>query len=230
MADEKSQPQPPKQDQQTAAIAEAIRKATKTPAELRLEERQAHQRRLDDAARVTTLVPIDEDSVQDFVKADDHLARTQQEMLEAAKKRDEAEAKLYRFFVKCRYTHGKDAQGRPLPNHGIYLTRNPGSTLVRMNEWYSRYKPKPTDVYIGRIVCQVCLQHFQVERELDVDMVGNRGEFRVRPRWLWRRPNDAPRLRAEGEVRAVDVAISGSNQGRQEAADRAREAGLEVIP
>jgi hypothetical protein len=214
----------------------SFRLATKSPAELRMEAQAEERKRRDEAGRVTTLVPVGPETVHDVSRADEMLSKASKDGADEAIKRAAAGAENYVFFVKCRISHGKDPQGRPLPQHGIYLLRNtndptdPRGRTVKQTEWYSRYKPKATDPWTGPVVCQVCLQQRGEEVELDVDMEGRRGEFSVRPRWLWRRPKDEARLRVEGETRANEVGIRSANMGREDASNRAIEAGMEALP
>src|SRR6188768_2107534 len=123
----------------------------------------------------------------------------------------------YQYFVKCRY-HGPNES-----SHGIYLARLPGEgEVLGMTDWISRYKPKFNEMYLGEIVCQVCFQQ-GIERSLEVELVGRRGQFRVPERMLWRRPKSVERLNAEGETRARGGRSLSSNQGREDAMERSRQ-------
>lgn len=129
----------------------------------------------------------------------------------------------YHSYVKCRY-HGPGES-----DIGIYLTHMPGEgEVLGMTDWFSRYKPKPNEMYLGEIVCQVCFQN-GVERSLEVEMVGRRGQFKVPERMLWRRPRDPKRLAAEGPTRARAGRSPSSNQGREDAMARSVARGMERV-
>ncbi len=155
------------------------------------------------------------------------------ELMLAHKRQSDAEAERiqklrndeYVYFVRCRHHEASRESA-----HGIYLTKLPGpNEPVRMNEWYSRYKPTPGEMYLGPIVCQICLRRGIETNYLDVNQSGVRGEFTVSERWLWRRPKDPKRLAVEGETRARDLPAGSANIGREEATQRSVSAGLEPI-
>lgn len=171
-----------------------------------------------------TVVPGSDEMIDFDTEVAQMLSAAQQATADEAQRLAAIANEEYQYFVKCRYHTPNESA------HGIFLVRLPGpGETIRMSDWYARYKPKPTDVFVGQVRCQACFQK-GVINDLDIMPVGERGEFKVSERWLWRRPRKPERLKAEGETRARDGQSQTGNAGRGQAMERAVLAGMEAIP
>lgn len=171
---------------------------------------------------LTPLIPIAGEDTDLAYRTDVALEAAEKAAREEEERRARIEADTYLYYVRCRKSHRGG-----MPPHGVYLTRNPGTGAVAMNEWYSRYKTKEQVIYDRQVVCQVCLWQSGERNMLNVN-IGNDGTFTVDDRWLWRRPKDEARAKIEGDTRANEVAAKSSNEGRMESMQRAKDAGFEV--
>jgi|LakMenEpi03Aug12_release.lakeMendotaPanAssembly.Ray.scaffolds.fasta_scaffold02209_8 hypothetical protein len=173
---------------------------------------------------LTPMFPIDGDNEKEVEAADVLLEEVYKQQRRRTEEEKDNENSIYHFFVKCRNQH---PEGQP--SHGVYLTLNPETGLVRSDQWKSAYKPNPKSAWYEDILCQVCLRYYGQKVELPV-VVGAGGSFTVDQRWLWRRPKDPKRASIEGESRANPMGLPSQNNGRDEANRRAAAAGYEVIP
>lgn len=168
-------------------------------------------------SRLTAIVPMPDDDQQaaEAMRVDDLLSEiaAQIEPVEETtlKQLDE----VYLVFVKCRNTH---RHGQPA--HGLYLKSYPTSLEVDWDQWRTRYKtPFEKPYYQLEVPCQVCAMNDLIV-PLPVSKTSDRGDIRVEPRWLWRRPKDPARAAIEGETRVFSLSHSTSNMGRDEALAR----------
>lgn len=176
----------------------------------------------ENASRLTGLIPIDGENLDDAYDADKQIEQARAETEEARVKRIAAESEAYQFYVKCREDHGT------YPPHGIYLDANPGPGEVPADGWRARYKPDRKTPWYEDVICQVCLWRFERMTPLPV-VKTKKGRFTVAQRWLWRRPKDKQRLEIEGETRANELGAKSSNMERAAAQERSRAADLEVL-
>lgn len=117
---------------------------------------------------------------------------------------DDQKTKL--VFIKCRANHLPNAEGRAQPQHGVYLTKNPGDGEVKADEWFATYKKQGDTKYRGDVICQVCLEH-GINNPLPIVWLDPRaGTFRVEPRWLWWRDKASGR-----ETRANLTSLAAQN-------------------
>lgn len=193
------------------------------------QRRQAEKAQKQELERVTGLIPIEGENLEDAYNADVMLEEARAAEVQASAEQKKKESDAYTYFVRCRKDHVDPKNHRKrLPPHGIYLDVNPGTGFVEPGQWVSRYKPDRKTPWYEDIVCQVCLWTTGEMVPLEVQK-DKKGRFTVSPRQLWRRPKDAERLKLEGETRANEIGPKSCNMDREAAMKRAEDAGLERV-
>lgn len=149
------------------------------------------------------------------------LEKRTQEEEEIRARHSAEEDEKYFFYLKCRNgAHRID--GRLMPPHGVYFTKNPGSAVVGDNDWDADYKREAGGIWGQDIMCQVCLKMGRQDALLPVIWVDRRKRlWKPEPRWLWMAAKDVKVWEAEGgDHRAVDLPQAANNMWRGAVAER----------
>lgn len=146
--------------------------------------------------------PMNEAEYRDKFDKEAQFASWQE--LETARQKAilDAEQSEYQWYIRCKECLG----------HAIYLTRPiQRGEVLKMTDWYARYKQKPEDYWERMPVCQMCL-HRDHEVQLQIGVVDQwKKTWKPNPRWVWKLAKDPERFRFEGNFRAMLLEWGASN-------------------